>query len=510
MSAIAAVLFVSVVGVRGPLVAGAALPWWSMIVPFAICDAVELRFRLQKSVVFVAIVEIPYVVGLLTLSSPGLLLAHVVGAVIALAVLRYRPVMIAFNVTGLAIDCGIALLVFRAIVTPGSALHLGGWTGAALAMMLCALASQVRGVGLALLRRRPVDRDWFGATELAVVVAAINSTLAFLAVRLVLTDPRLVWLVGGLGVVLVIAYRNYISLLNHHEGLNRLYESTQAFELVTAQDGSVRTMLDQVVELLAAERAELSLLVDGRTVRRFRADAGAAAVEVDSSEAESALVRLIAATADDPIVGSSEVTRGDDRSMVAELQGADGPIGVIDVSMYSGSTFSEGDRRLFEMFVNHASVALQNSQLVDQLREEVAQREHEALHDSLTTLPNRVLFDLQTRRAIATRADGELVAVALIDIDHFKEVNDTLGHHHGDALLAALAKRLERLGRGRGPGGRPARRRRVRRADHRHDRPPGDQRSGDPRESRRGGVARDRVGSNRRGREHRRRRRRSG
>jgi diguanylate cyclase (GGDEF)-like protein len=69
-----------------------------------------------------------------------------------------------------------------------------------------------------------------------------------------------------------------------------------------------------------------------------------------------------------------------------------------------------------------------------------------ALHDALTGLPNRVLFADRTRRAIATaeRADGPVV-VMLIDLDRFKDINDTLGHHYGDEVLRQMAGRLTDL-----------------------------------------------------------------
>jgi diguanylate cyclase (GGDEF)-like protein len=72
-----------------------------------------------------------------------------------------------------------------------------------------------------------------------------------------------------------------------------------------------------------------------------------------------------------------------------------------------------------------------------------AQRHHESLHDDLTGLPNRTLFRLRAIRALEQAADrGSRVAVVLIDLDHFKEVNDTLGHHVGDGLLSEVARRL--------------------------------------------------------------------
>ena len=78
--------------------------------------------------------------------------------------------------------------------------------------------------------------------------------------------------------------------------------------------------------------------------------------------------------------------------------------------------------------------------------EEGERSEHRALHDDLTGLPNRTLFYRRVRAAItaAEAARGEM-AVLIIDPDHFKEVNDTLGHHSGDVLLQDLAKRLRHV-----------------------------------------------------------------
>ncbi|HEY3057822.1 MAG TPA: EAL domain-containing protein [Chloroflexota bacterium] len=68
---------------------------------------------------------------------------------------------------------------------------------------------------------------------------------------------------------------------------------------------------------------------------------------------------------------------------------------------------------------------------------------HQALHDALTGLPNRLLLHDRLERAIVSaRRDQASVALLVMDLDRFKEVNDTLGHHFGDLLLCELGVRL--------------------------------------------------------------------
>lgn len=70
--------------------------------------------------------------------------------------------------------------------------------------------------------------------------------------------------------------------------------------------------------------------------------------------------------------------------------------------------------------------------------------EHQALHDSLTSLPNRTLFFDRLDHAIsAARRSGKSLAILLIDLDRFKGINDTMGHHVGDILLKKVSKRLQ-------------------------------------------------------------------
>jgi diguanylate cyclase (GGDEF)-like protein/PAS domain S-box-containing protein len=81
----------------------------------------------------------------------------------------------------------------------------------------------------------------------------------------------------------------------------------------------------------------------------------------------------------------------------------------------------------------------------DELRKHAELSAHQALHDALTGLPNRVLFQDRIHQALLTaEREGGRLAVMLLDLDRFKEINDTLGHAAGDHVLKEVSSRLHK------------------------------------------------------------------
>lgn len=119
---------------------------------------------------------------------------------------------------------------------------------------------------------------------------------------------------------------------------------------------------------------------------------------------------------------------------VTDQQGA---IGVILVRVVDRRSFTTAEAEFVDTMAQTLGLAIRRRRA-----EDTAQ--HQALHDSLTRLPNRALFVDRLTHAIGQiDRSKKPVAVAFLDIDHFKVVNDSLGHSAGDRILTETARRLD-------------------------------------------------------------------
>jgi len=139
--------------------------------------------------------------------------------------------------------------------------------------------------------------------------------------------------------------------------------------------------------------------------------------------------------------------------------------GIAAINKLDGEDFNERDLELLSMFASQVSIAIENAMFFTELNEATQRTEalrrklekanehllqvneelqHLAVHDPLTNLPNRTLImDRLQQGILSARRSEEPMALIMIDLDHFKEINDTLGHHVGDQLLICVGKRFQ-------------------------------------------------------------------
>jgi diguanylate cyclase (GGDEF)-like protein len=454
-------------GVRGLSAAHApfAVPWWGMAGMFLVSQVCVVHFHFRRDAHSFTLSELPVVFGLFFASPTELVLGRLVGAGLALSIVRRQPpVKLAFNISLAAIDTTVALLIFHYVVDLANPLaplgHLAaflatiGGAGLTVALVYLAIYLSEGDTGL-----RGLHKTFaFGVT-----VAAANTSLALIGVARLWRDPEFAWLLLVPAVVLFLAYRAYIRERKKHDSLEFLYETARVLHRSAELGQAMLALLTQARKVFRADVAEIVLLPsNGDAALRTTLGPGEhveVLTPVDRAFVEHGALSAVAHG--QPVLlgrparskGLRSNLRGGEvkDAMIAPLRGDQRVIGTLLVGDRLGdlNSFDAEDFQLFETLANHAGMSLELIELDEQLR-------HQAFYDALTDLPNWALFRDRVEDAMA-RAQGDsssAVSVLVLDLDDFKTLNDSLGHAAGDQLLVAVANRLRNLLR---PGEIPAR-----------------------------------------------------
>ncbi len=267
-------------------------------------------------------------------------------------------------------------------------------------------------------------------------------------------------LVGSLGVALTgIATLASIELILPHSNIE-LWGALSVFVmvLVTAvvlgagfEEMQTAAKAQAAAEAFAKSEERFRLAFDGNMAAMATAD-----LEGHVLQANRAFCEMLG-RAEEEIIGVSfmDYTHPDDLA-ISEAINRQIALGEVDQLRYhkrylhknGGIVFAEVSKSLSRDDNGAPAFEITSIRDVTEERTLAAELSHQALHDSLTGLPNRALFEDRLSRAHdrAVR-QGTQSALLLMDLDDFKGVNETLGHHTGDQLIVALARRLEKVTR---------------------------------------------------------------
>src|SRR5579859_6692614 len=278
----------------------------------------------------------------------------------------------------------------------------------------------------------------FGFTQAATLV---NSCLALIGVRIVWQNPTELWLLVIPTVGVFVAYRFYVAEREKRDQVDFLYQSSKQLQRTEAVDDAVAALLTKSCEVFRAERAEITFLptrerdaVVRTAVDKEQTTLFMTPVTLDDAELQF-MSRLLL---DSPLLLSTHgrtdgdpggflEQRGLRDAMAVVLRGENNMVGTMLIANRLGEVtgFDDEDLRLLEMLANQTGVILERGRLqhsLSQLTVLQAQLQHEASHDPLTGMANRLLFGSRVEQALAQT--GQHVAVLFIDIDDFKTVND--------------------------------------------------------------------------------------
>jgi diguanylate cyclase (GGDEF)-like protein len=429
--------------------------WWTLVPLFAVAEVLVIHLPAERSSHSHVLREIPAVAGLTFLAPQQYVTAYLLGAGLALALWsRVRGLKLAFNLAMFALEAVLGSVTYHAVFSGGDPIGAQAWAAAVVAVLVTDVVSAAAVTAAISLTESRLDSGVLRqAIRTGIPAALVNTCVALLLVTLVVARPMALPLLGALVVLLVLGYRVHIRLARGYTRLQLLYQFVGSTGHISELDDAVESILAEATELLHATTAELLLLPsDDGPGRRISWRAGAV-VRADLEVVDTGAWWSPALDAGS-VLHKSESGRGTDGAATGPRDGlavALRPNGVVEAVLtvsdrtFEAETFGPEDLKVFETVAAHAAVALDKARVVDRLRRLAEERAHEALHDPLTGLPNRRAFNDAVQEAMAR---GETAAVLLLDLDDFKDVNDTLGHSAGDRLLDVVGQRLTEHGGG--------------------------------------------------------------
>ena len=413
--------------------------WWPLLVAlFAVTERYVVHIPFGRDNQSLSFIEAPLLLGLLFASTEELVSTGLLGIGLALALLlRSAPIKLAFNLSLWLAQSTVAVFVFlgmlRLLDTESDPLAPAGWVAALVATQAAHVVSGLAVSVVIALRQRAWDvRSVAIGLARGAVGTVVVTDLALVTALMLRREQSGLVLVAVLAALSFLLYRGYHVQRLRYGRLELLYAFTRSADQ-SLLDGSVReTVLAEARSLLRARGAEIFTSDDQQDAAWWRPALDGEVLRLPRGRHGEVA---------DALQGSGHVD-----GLAAPLHEAGRIVGVLTVTdrIDDVSTFDADDAKLLRALAGHASVALANNALVERVRSAAEQTEHLSLHDPLTGLPNRLHFHQRLERRLETTGSA---AVLLMDLDRFKEVNDTLGHDVGDQLLRKVAQRLSRLGK---------------------------------------------------------------
>jgi diguanylate cyclase (GGDEF)-like protein len=421
-----------------------SMPFMAMVVAFGLAEAAALHVEIRKESHSLSLSLIPLMFGTLYLSPLTLASAYMLGGMPVLFWIRkLNLVKTVWNGCLFWAEAALAALIVKSVLGDDIPDNVFEWM-VPLAAVLSAELLSLFAVSLVIMavdaKFRP---NLFSDVGRSQILAALAGSFTVTAVAASIGSPFVLVFafvpVLGIGALL----RTTGHLSQRFQDLQQLHGFTRA---LTNERGS-RTLDTGLVTLVEIMRSNTAgLLVDSPdedSAARIRLLVDDILEDRDGGSAAESMLRVVPPgavtqlTEDDfdPTIRALLRYLGAGRVLAARVLAEVGRDGVLFVADRLGmrAEFNADEIRLFASLADTLSARLSNDHLVEQL-------EVQAQHDALTGLPNRLNFEIALTSLLA---DPEQTGViVMVDLDRFKEINDSLGHETGDRLLIEVGRRL--------------------------------------------------------------------
>ncbi|HET9517353.1 MAG TPA: GGDEF domain-containing protein, partial [Actinoplanes sp.] len=428
VSALGAALAVAVIGVRHPEPRPSLLALLLLYAAVFTANRVKVEIRIRANRQGTSWSEVPVLVGLAMFPAPWVLLCTVIGVAVSKATTRgVEPRKAIFGVAKDVLTASTAAMVYAmfglvpdptrptfdvtAIVVTYLAMTL---LDDLIFLPVIAIASRATVARLAL---NNWDIKLIGhAVRLATVILVVGVLAAGGDLLLLLVVPLVVTCVH-------LWHSRRLSTREERRSWQRLAKTTDELNVVELQS-VLHSAVTRAAQLFSADEAEIDCTdLDGHCADRVvRGDADR--VTFDGSRAQA------------PEQHGTTVP--------IELVAHDGSyrVGVLRLHFRGRVMLTEFEQYKLKTFASALCTAVRNATAYAELERIARENAHAARHDPLTGLANRRALLDRTAEVLDGRPGDGMTALLLIDLNHFKEVNDTLGHTAGDLVLTEVAARM--------------------------------------------------------------------
>jgi diguanylate cyclase (GGDEF)-like protein len=440
-----------------------AIPWWAELATCYVTSLLFVQVRVHREVSTLSLTEIPVAMGLFLIDPHALLACYVVGVLLA-SWTRQRRIRWVKDFANAMLDIvyiAVAVLVFNAVgPVPGDPLAVHSIVAFAAAMIVAGwfVYPIALNAGTTIAQGRLNLGEVVRAYLFQVVATTSNASLGIVALMILATRPVLAFALVP-PVLLVLAGQIAAGESQRRADRNEfLYRTTEILHSTRQVGERAGELLNGITKMFGVDRAELVVIPEVRgPAVRFNStgdDEHAQATTSDLTFAEQEVLNELRTTAilsgsvtRDQSLGLALAERSASAGTVVVLRGLEGPQGMLLLlNPTRGVTLGAHEQSLLSTVAGLISVALENGQLAEAIKAmsvEKAELKRRAFYDPLTQIANRSLFiDTIATSLSQLESSQRPIAVMFIDLDGFKEINDTFGHAVGDRVLSVVAARL--------------------------------------------------------------------
>jgi len=314
----------------------------------------------------------------------------------------------------------LVLILFGLPIPPDRPLE-HPWILAATYLVMEVVGEVIANPVIALAARTPIRQRFLAYWDIRLISVIAQFAVVVLTLAILSVESQLLLAVPPLILSLHLWYSSRIRARAEQEAWHRLAGATEVLN-----DVDLKTVLHLAVtrsaELFSADEVEVECWLGPRRLVRGNGDG----IGYDGPPDEA----------------PADATEMIEIRLEGHDDGAD--VGVLRLRFRGTVKLSERENYTLRTFASALCTAVRNASAYAELERVATEHAHAATHDALTGLMNRrALLDRGTE-LLGRRQDDGVLALLLIDLNHFKEVNDTLGHAAGDRVLVGVADRLRK------------------------------------------------------------------